>query len=149
MAALAKTRNNDFFTTEPFGLARQLFGFEPFVAANRSTSRAKPAYAPSFDVVENPEAYLIRADLPGVAEENVEVTIHKGILMVSGSREAERKEEGERYHLSERSSGSFTRRFSLPENANADSVKADLKDGILSIEVAKLAESKPRKIKVG
>jgi HSP20 family protein len=151
MTALTKNGiSRDFFNNDPFSLARQFLGYDPFVTT-RPTRQAnsRQAFVPQFDVVEREDSYLVRGDLPGISEKNVEVTLHEGILTITGTREAERKEEKDSYHLYERSYGSFSRRFNLPDNADENAVKADLKDGVLSIQIGKRAESKPRKIELG
>ena len=137
--------NNRSNSTDPFAqLARDFFG----VPQTRRNLTA-PVHAPRFDFVETEEDYQLRADLPGIAEENLDITVHEGILSVSGSRSEETTEEGANFLLRERQYGSFERRIKLPKDANAELVQAKLQDGVLAITVAKTEERKARKIALG
>ena len=98
------------------------------------------------DVWETGEGLWLRADLPGVEEKDLEVTFHDGQLMVSGKRESEQRKEEDNYHLYERSFGSFSRSFVLPNTVNSDAADAALKDGVLTITLPKKGEAKPKKI---
>jgi HSP20 family protein len=104
------------------------------------------SFVPRFDVKENAESFVFRADLPGVKEQDLDISLQNGVLTVSGTRQTEEKKEGDSYYLYERKYGSFSRSFALPEVADPDKVEADLKDGILSISIGKRVEAKPRKI---
>ena len=105
-------------------------------------------FVPSFDVKETKEAYVFKADLPGIAEKDIEVSLSGNRLTVSGKREEEKKEEDEVYFTWERSYGSFTRSFTLPEGIDPDHVEADLKGGVLTIVAPKKLETKPHKVPV-
>ena len=106
------------------------------------------AWSPVVDIEETELNYLIRAELPGLSKENVKVTVEDGVLTLSGERDLERKMEGKTFHHIERSHGTFTRSFTLPENAEAESVSANYKDGLLEIRVAKSEEALPKSIEV-
>jgi HSP20 family protein len=106
------------------------------------------AWSPVVDIEETELNYLIRAELPGLSKENVKVTVEDGVLTLSGERDLERKVEGKTFHHIERSHGTFTRSFTLPENAEAESVSANYKDGLLEIRVAKSEEALPKSIEV-
>ena len=106
------------------------------------------AWSPVVDIEETELNYLIRAELPGLSKEKVKVTVEDGVLTLSGERDLERKVEGKTFHHIERSHGMFTRSFTLPENADAESVSANYKDGLLEIRVAKCEEAQPKSIKV-
>jgi len=127
---------------DPFSLARDLFGWDPFTQ-NRVT-----AFAPSFEVKETSDQFLVRADLPGVKEADLDVSLHNGVLSITGSRSAEERREGETYYLYERQFGSFSRSFALPDTADGDKVDARLEAGVLTVAIGKRAEAKPRKISV-
>jgi HSP20 family protein len=105
-------------------------------------------FAPSFDVKETKEGYVFRADLPGVREEDLEISLTGNRLAISGHREQEKREQGETYYASERSYGAFSRAFTLPEGTDADNVKAELKNGVLQVIVPKKPEVQPRKITI-
>ena len=106
------------------------------------------AWSPVVDIEETELNYLIRAELPGLSKEKMKVTVEDGVLTLSGERDLERKVEGKTFHHIERSHGTFTRSFTLPENAEAESVSANYKDGLLEIRVAKSEEALPKSIEV-
>ena len=106
------------------------------------------AWSPMVDIEETELNYLIRAELPGLSKEKVKVTVEDGVLTLSGERDLEREVEGKTFHHIERSHGTFTRSFTLPENADAESVSANYKDGLLEIRVAKSEEALPKSIEV-
>jgi HSP20 family protein len=146
MANQIQTRSEPARARDPFALARSLFGFDPFFSTE--TMRPKSSFVPSFEVKETDEGYVLKADLPGVKEEDLDVSLHGNVLTVSGRRQSEERKEGETYYLYERQYGSFSRSFSLPEEANGEAVDASLKEGVLTLTVGKKAESKPRKISI-
>ena len=106
------------------------------------------AWSPVVDIEETELNYLIRAELPGLSKKKVKVVVEDGVLTLSGERDLERKVEGKTFHHIERSHGTFTRSFTLPENAEAESVSANYKDGLLEIRVAKCEEAQPKSIEV-
>ncbi len=106
------------------------------------------AWSPVVDIEETELNYLIRAELSGLSKKNVKVVVEDGVLTLSGERDLERKVEGKTFHHIERSHGTFTRSFTLPENADAESVSANYKDGLLEIRVAKGEEALPKSIEV-
>ena len=106
------------------------------------------AWSPVVDIEETELNYLIRAELPGLSKKNVKVVVEDGVLTLSCERVLERKVEGKTFHHIERSHGTFTRSFTLPENADAESVSANYKDGLLEIRVAKGEEAQPKSIEV-
>jgi HSP20 family protein len=100
-------------------------------------------------VKETKDAYVIKVDLPGVKEEAVDVSLNGSLLSITGRRDEERRTEGEQYYAIERSHGSFARSFSLPDSVDAEHVAADLKDGVLTVQIPKRPEAQPRKIAIG
>lgn len=105
-------------------------------------------WAPLVDIVEDDKEYLIKAELPEVDKNDVKVTLERGVLTISGERKAEKEEKGKKYHRIERSYGSFVRSFTLPDDADANRVTADFKNGVLHVRVQKAEEAKPRQIDV-
>jgi HSP20 family protein len=95
------------------------------------------AFIPAVDVREEKERFVVKADLPGVVPTDIEVTAEKGILTLRGERKAEKHEQSEGYERLERVSGSFTRRFALPENVQADQIKARFTHGVLEVAIPK------------
>jgi len=100
-------------------------------------------WTPSINVSETPAAYLIKAELPGVKKEDVHVTVENGLVTVSGERKYEQEHKDEKVHRIESSYGSFMRRFSLPEDAAADGIEANYKDGLLSVRLPKIPKKEP------
>ena len=136
-------------TLDPFQSMRELFRWDPFqFGALMPFHAAEAHFAPDFEVKENKESFVFRADLPGVAEKDLQVQLNDNRLSVSGKRESEKTEQNETYYASERSYGSFTRSFILPEGVDADKAHAELKNGVLSIAIPKRPEAQPRKINV-
>jgi HSP20 family protein len=106
------------------------------------------AWSPVVDIEESAEAYTIRAELPGLSKEKVKVTVENDVLTLSGERDLERRVETKTFHRVERSHGTFTRSFTLPEDVDAESVAANFKDGLLEIQIAKREEALPKSIEV-
>ena len=131
------------YSRDPFQLARDLFAWDPF-----SGGRQLSAYVPAFEVKETNEAFVLKADIPGVAESDVDIAVHNNILTISGTRNAEERKEGDSFALYERQYGSFSRSFSLPDTADGERVEAKLENGVLALTIWKKAEAKPRKILV-
>jgi HSP20 family protein len=129
---------------DPFAVARELLNWDPFSYGSRQVVN----FAPAFEVKESADAYLVAADLPGVKEEDVDISLHNGVLSISGSRRAEERKEGEAFYVYERQYGTFTRSFALPDEADADKVEARFADGVLSVRIGKRAEAKPRRIEL-
>ena len=111
-------------------------------------SGVESAWAPPVDIREDESRYLIRADVPGVDPKNIEITLERGVLTISGERGAETGEEREGYRRVERYRGRFTRAFALPDTADSEKVDAKVKDGVLEVVINKKESSKPRRITV-
>ena len=107
-------------------------------------------WTPSCNVSETPEEYRIEAELPGVKQDDLEVKVENRVLTLRGERREEREEKGKKYHRVESSYGSFMRSFTLPDDADEDSVAADYKDGLLSVRITRTApkESKARAVEI-
>ncbi len=131
---------------DPLAWARDMLRWDPFRELAPTFSVEMTTFAPAFDVKETKEGYLFRADVPGVAEKDLEITRTGNRLTVSGKRENEKEEKGETYYTCERSYGSFLRAFTLPEGIDGEHVRAEMKDGVLSIFVPKKPEAQPQKI---
>lgn len=104
--------------------------------------------APRADVRECGDHYAICVDMPGVANEDIEVEVNDGVLTIQGSRRANASQEAAGVHRVERFMGTFQRRFALPDNVDFEAVSASSRDGVLEVRVPKLPERAPRKIKV-
>lgn len=109
---------------------------------------AKAEWALALDVIERDSEYLVKASLPGVKQEDVEITFNKGVLTVRGEIKEESDTEKGQVHLRERRYGSFVRSITLPASIDADAIQAHYQDGVLSLHLPKAAEAKPRRIAV-
>lgn len=97
---------------------------------------------------ENDKEIVVNGDLPGVKKEDLHVELHDDVLTISGSRKSEKEEKNDKYHCVERSFGSFSRSFRLPDGVAEKDVKADLSDGVLKVTVTKPINDKANKIKI-
>jgi HSP20 family protein len=111
-------------------------------------TNGQPSWFPAVDIVENEKDTKFVADLPGLNEKDVTVELQDNMLTIKGHRETKKDEKTEDYVLCERSYGSFERRFSVGANAKPDAVKAEFKDGVLTVTVPKAEAPKPKKIAV-
>ncbi len=119
---------------EPWGLLNRFARDFDSYAGTPSTN---VAFIPAVDVHEEKDRFVVRADLPGVKPDEIEITAEKGILTLRGERKSEKSENAEGYERVERVSGSFTRRFALPENVQADAIKAKFTHGVLEVSIPK------------
>jgi HSP20 family protein len=133
---------------DPLRMLRELASWDPFREMQPFTRDVAGGFMPAFEIKETDGAYVFHADLPGVKEGDINVTVTGNRLSISGKREAEREEKGDTFYCYERSYGDFSRAFTLPEGVDANGVRADLKDGVLSVTVQKKPESQPKKIAV-
>ncbi len=105
-------------------------------------------WAPIVDIQETDKEYLIKAELPEVKKEDVKITIKDGVLTVEGERRQEKEEKDKKFHRVERSYGKFVRSFTMPVDADEKSVKADFKEGVLNVHLAKSEAAKPKTVEV-
>jgi HSP20 family protein len=133
---------------DPFRVMDALLRWDPF-RGNEGWIARGGEFIPSFDLKETADTYVIKADLPGIKEEDLEINVSGNVLTISGSREDEQREESDRYYATERSYGRFSRSFSMPEGVDVDRVRANLEAGVLTVHVPKKPEVQPRKISVG
>lgn len=131
---------------DPFKAMEDFFGRDGF---HERFAKQGDAFVPTVEVKESADSYLVKADLPGIKMEDVKVTLTGNVLRIEGHRQEEKREEKERFHVTERSYGSFTRAFALPEGTDAEAVSAEMKDGVLSVTIPKRPEEKPRQIPIG
>jgi HSP20 family protein len=106
-------------------------------------------WVPPMDLVETDDHLVLRADLPGLERDDVEIEVKDGVLTVSGERKSEQEQTGEGYHRVERSFGRFSRSLGLPRDVKAEDVKASFESGVLEVKVPKPAERKPTRIEIG
>lgn len=121
---------------------------ERFDRPRRNTEPALARFAPPVDIYEDAEGISISAELPGVEGKDVEVKVEDGTLTLSGQRRLDREEKRENYHRIERSYGTFLRSFSLPPNVDVERIRAENRNGVLTVFLPRREEAKPRKITV-
>lgn len=107
-----------------------------------------PDWSPAVDIVESPEEFLVKAELPDVKKEDIKVSIHNGQLRIEGERKQEKEEKDKKYHRVERFYGSFVRTFVLPENVDETKLTAELKDGTLVVHLPKSQKVPPKAVEV-
>jgi HSP20 family protein len=105
-------------------------------------------WSPSMDLVETEEHFVLRADLPGLAQEDVSIELEDNVLTVSGERKAEHEEKKEGFYRVERSFGQFRRSLTLPDGVDADAITATFDKGVLEVRIPKPEERKPRKVAI-
>ena len=125
-----------------------LVRFEPWSLVDRISRDNHRTWVPAVDIFEEKDRFVVRADLPGVNPNDIDVNMENGVLTVSGERNNEERSEFEGVSRIERVSGRFLRRFTLPETADADAIKAKSSNGILEISIPKQAVVQPRRITV-
>jgi len=106
------------------------------------------AWAPAVDIHDTGEGFVVTADLPGVKKEDIEIDLKDGTLMIKGEKKFEEKVPKENYIRIERSYGRFVRSFSLPNNVDAEKIKATFNNGILELRIPKKEEAKPKQITI-
>jgi HSP20 family protein len=116
--------------------------------ADGAAASASVSWIPSVDIHEEAERFLVVADVPGVEGKDIEITAEKGVLTVRGERRCEKKATADGYTRVERASGSFLRRFTLPETADAEAIKASHVNGVLEISIPKRPQEQPRRISI-
>jgi HSP20 family protein len=110
--------------------------------------RAADNFNPAVDIVENDKAYLVKAELPGLAPENIDVQVENDVLTVRGERKHENEVERAGYRRVERSYGSFARSFVLPKGTKAEAIEAQVEHGVLTVTIPKTAVQTSRKVEV-
>ena len=159
MANIVRRQASDVPTTarghmpqhfDPLRLFRDILRWDPFAEMMPAQlDQQLGNFVPSFEIRETDNAYIFKADLPGVEDEDLEISISGNRLTVSGKREAESQKENDRFYAYERSYGSFSRSFTLPEQVESERISASLDNGVLTITVPKRPEAQPKKISVG
>ncbi len=105
-------------------------------------------WAPPVDIVENEDGISVMAEIPGIAKEDIKLSVKEGVLTICGEKNQEKLGEKDKYYRNERMYGSFCRSFSLPSNVDANKIKANYKDGVLQIQLPKVEEAKPKEIAI-
>ena len=123
--------------------------FDRFFEGRAGNGSSMRRWIPAMDLIETDDNLVLRADLPGLSQDDLDIEIKDGVLTISGERRAEHEEKGEGFHRVERSFGSFSRSLSLPEAVDPEQVAADFKDGVLEVRIPKPEETKPTRVAIG
>jgi len=105
-------------------------------------------WSPAVDIAEDDKEYIVKAELPGLNKENIKVSVEGSVLSIAGERKVEKEEKNKKYHRIERSYGSFTRSFTLPDDASGEKVNAEFKDGVLKVHLPKEEKAKSKSVEV-
>lgn len=137
-------------TRDPFQMMRELMRWDPFreMAPFAFVPQALDRWNPSFDVRENKDGYVFKADLPGLKHEDISIQLIGNRLQISGNRDEEKETKEDTYYAFERSYGSFMRSFTLPDACDLEHIRTDLSDGVLTVVVPKKVEAQARTIPV-
>ena len=139
---------------EPWALVNRLHrqldqAFNRTTDTTATTSAPSVSWIPRVDIYEEAERFVVLADVPGVEAKDIDITADKGVLTIRGERRSEKTESGKNgYERVERTSGSFLRRFTLPESANTESIKAKQANGVLEVSIPKHPQVQPRRISI-
>ena len=114
----------------------------------RSDNSALTTWAPAVDIYETENELVLKADLPDINEKDLDIRVENNMLTIRGERKFEEKVKEDNYLRIERTYGSFSRSFSLPNSVNSEAIKAEYKNGVLTVELPKRAESKPKQVKI-
>jgi HSP20 family protein len=124
----------------------QVFGDS--AAPSAAEGQTLAAWTPAVDVHEEADRFVVRADLPGVDSTDIQVTADAGVLTIRGNRKVEQRSEKQGYERLERVTGSFLRRFTLPESVHSDAIKARHANGVLELTLPKQAKPQPKSIAI-
>jgi HSP20 family protein len=138
---------------EPQSLQQELnrlFGtfFDPYPAIVTGGNGASRRWIPAFDLVEDDKHYVLRADLPGLSEQDVKVELEDSVLTISGERKSEHEDRKEGYHRIERSSGAFSRSLTLPDGVDPATIEASFDKGVLEVKIPKPEQRKPHRVEI-
>jgi len=150
MADIVKKNGGQMTEWDPMRVMRDLLRWDPF----REMAPILPAipiatFNPSFDVTENKDTYVFKADVPGVKKEDLEITTTGNRIQISGKRDTEHETKTDTVYTYERQYGSFSRAFTLPDGADLDHAKSELKDGVLTLVIPKQPGAQAKKIAIG
>jgi HSP20 family protein len=129
-------------------LLRDEFGnddWSPF--ASSSLTRAR-SFTPAVDVLERDDAYVLKAEVPGLSPEQIELQVENDVLTFRGEQKSEQTDERNGYRRIERSYGSFARSFVLPQGTNVDNIEANVENGVLTVKIPKVQAATPRKLQI-
>lgn len=126
----------------------RLLGFPTIRPYTTEEALTVADFVPPVDICETDKEYLIKLDLPEVSKEEVKVYVEEGVLTIQGERRKEKEEKGKKFHRVERSYGTFLRTFTVPPDADATTIDAEFKEGLLKVHLPKSEKAKPKTIDV-
>lgn len=129
-------------------LLRDEFGDRDWSPFMSSAGARAGTFSPAVDVVETGDAYLLKAELPGISPNDIELEVERDVLTLKGERKYEKDEDREGYRRVERSYGSFVRSFVLPQGTNVDAIEAKADNGILTVSIPKVQSAAPRRLEI-
>ena len=148
MTDIVKKNGGQLTEWDPFRAMREMLRWDPFREMAPTVKFRELEWNPGFDVTEDKDGYTFKADVPGVSKEDLEITTIGNRLQISGKRDNEVENKTDTVYTYERQWGSFVRSFTLPEGADLQQAKSDLKDGVLTVVIPKAAEAQPKKIPI-
>jgi HSP20 family protein len=140
------TKYNPFADTEEFPTGLRLF--QDTINRLMSDQATSRPWAPAVDILETENELVLKADVPGIDQKDIDIQIENGTLTLKGERKFERDEKNKGFHRMERSYGAFVRYFTLPDTVDSEHVRAEYSNGVLSVTLPKKEIAKPRSIKV-
>lgn len=152
MSDIVKKNGNQALEWDPARMMRDMLRWDPFremaPVFGQLPAFERVGFNPNFDVTETKDAFEFRADIPGVKKEEIEISAVGNRLQISGSRQSEQESKTENVYSYERQYGSFSRSFTLPDGADLDHAKSELKDGVLTLIVPKKPGAQAKKIAI-
>jgi HSP20 family protein len=160
MANIVRRNNEQAIEWNPLRAMREMMQWDPFREMTslprldpfRELARMMPfdrmEWSPSFDIIENKDSYMFKVDVPGVKKEDLEISVNGNRVQISGKREATEETRTETVYTYERQYGSFCRGFTLPDGADLDHARSELKDGVLTLVIPKLGGTQAKKIAI-
>lgn len=122
--------------------------FDDFFTGGHKETALETGWYPAVDVLEDNDKFTLKAEVPGMTEKDVKITVEENAISIHGEKKEEKEEKGLHYHKLERSYGAFSRNFQLPSNINRDQISAQYRDGILEITLPKTTQSKPKIVEI-
>jgi HSP20 family protein len=150
MASLARRQRDpdQLYRLDPFRTFRDLLRWDPFSEMDVAPRAGESMFIPDVELKETPEQIVLEVDLPGMRQEDIDVSLIGNRLTISGRREERRRTENEQYFAYERQYGTFSRTFALPETCDPEQVKAEMRDGVLTITIPKRPGAQARHVPV-
>ncbi|HWU86553.1 MAG TPA: Hsp20/alpha crystallin family protein [Kofleriaceae bacterium] len=133
---------------DPFREMSQLTHWDPFRELSRMMPLERAEWSPHFDVTESKDAYTFKVDVPGVKKEDLEISVTGNRIQISGKREAAEETKSDTVYAYERQYGGFVRSFTLPDGADLEHAKSELKEGVLTLVIPKTAAVQPKQISI-